>query len=429
MNGIRRGLRYVVCFMAGFLFLMLLLVMSALIPRNKIQNNLEKSAEYLCADEVFTYRIEGVKASEIDRYADSILLNIAYWYDADEPLESVMLSSYYFTAYQNENDNLADALNGETQANKQYMRYWHGSIAIVRPLLLLLDIQHIYILNGAVLILLAAALLYILIKNRLYVPAVAFFAGAAAVSVWYVPYSLEYTWMFLVMLVVSLIAVKMSLKEKYHHIPLLFMFTGMVTNYLDFLTTETITLLVPMILVVWIRVHESRDKALPVKWIITTFLMWLAGYAGMWMMKWGIAALVLQENTLPYIAGHIEERVGGDLGLNAWQWFVGVIGNNVKCLFPAAYGIIGIIAAIIIALGAVYYAYVYHHKKSDYKILITYGIIGIVPYIRYIILHNHSYIHCFFTYRAQIVTIMAVIFIIADTTKRKTTYGRKKKSR
>ena len=35
-----------------------------------------------------------------------------------------------------------------------------------------------------------------------------------------------------------------------------------------------------------------------------------------------------------------------------------------------------------------------------------------VPYARYIILHNHSYIHCFFTYRAQAATVAAAVLII-----------------
>lgn len=31
--------------------------------------------------------------------------------------------------------------------------------------------------------------------------------------------------------------------------------------------------------------------------------------------------------------------------------------------------------------------------------------IFLVPYIRYLVLHNHSYLHCFFTYRAQMETV------------------------
>ena len=39
----------------------------------------------------------------------------------------------------------------------------------------------------------------------------------------------------------------------------------------------------------------------------------------------------------------------------------------------------------------------------------------IIPYIRYIVLHNHSYVHSFFTYRAQMATIIAVVLIVGET--------------
>ena len=43
--------------------------------------------------------------------------------------------------------------------------------------------------------------------------------------------------------------------------------------------------------------------------------------------------------------------------------------------------------------------------------IIIYGIVGLIPYARYLVLHNHSYLHCFFTYRAQIATILAMFLI------------------
>lgn len=107
-------------------------VAAALIPRDAIRNNMTESAEFLKDGELFGEKIKGVDGSKIDRYADSILLGIAYQYDSGHPLESVMKSAYYYTEYQNENVNLYDAVTGGYEANQQYMRYWHGSIAVVR---------------------------------------------------------------------------------------------------------------------------------------------------------------------------------------------------------------------------------------------------------------------------------------------------------
>ena len=80
-------------------------------------------------------------SSMIDRYADSILLNIAYNYDSDNPLRSVMLSEYYNVPYQNENINLLDSIGGELTANQQYLGYWHGMTIPVRIMHLFTDIR------------------------------------------------------------------------------------------------------------------------------------------------------------------------------------------------------------------------------------------------------------------------------------------------
>lgn len=103
-----------------------------------------------------------MECSKIDRYADSILLGIAYQYDEKQLLESVMSSAYYYTDWQNENNNLYDAVAQEYEANQQYMRYWQGSNVIVRPLLIFFTLKEIYVLNGIVLALLIVVLLGVL---------------------------------------------------------------------------------------------------------------------------------------------------------------------------------------------------------------------------------------------------------------------------
>ena len=151
MQAVKKGLNYFILFIIAVTALTGLLVLSAKIPQHAIKSNVRESAEYLCEGELFGMLADGVQGSKIDRYADSILLAIAYQYDDEHPLESVMRSSYYYTENQNENENLLDAVTNEYGPNQQYLRYWHGSIVIVRPLLCFWNIQEIYVLNGIVL--------------------------------------------------------------------------------------------------------------------------------------------------------------------------------------------------------------------------------------------------------------------------------------
>lgn len=416
MQIVKKGLKYVLFFLIAVLILVGILVLSAYIPRSAIKENVRDSAEYLCEKQVFFTQLDGIDSSRIDRYADSILLGIAYQYDDSHPLESVMESSYYYTDYQNENDNLMDAVTFDYEPNQEYMRYWHGSNAIVRPLLCILDIQQIYILNGIVLALLALWLLVLLLRARAFVPAAGIVAGLILTSVWFVPFSLEYTWTYMLMLIMSLAGWKAANRQRWKWLGILFLFSGILTNYLDFLTTESLTLLVPLLLVLWVGRSCKRTVAQMFRTAVSAFLAWGAGYVGMWLMKWIVASCVLRENIMPYVTGHIEERVGGGVGVGLWEFLSGAITRNIRCLFPLEYGTAGWIIGGILVLLCCYTGFVYRKKQLCVKWIQLYVVIGLVPYIRYIVLHNHSYLHSFFTYRAQMATVLAIALILGEIT-------------
>ena len=421
MKMIKNGFKYILVFIVAVILLTGILVLAALIPQSAIRQNVQESAEYLCEGELFGRVIEDAKGSEIDRYADSILLAIAYQYDSSHPLRSVMWSSYYYTAYRNENENLLYAVTEKEEPNQQYLRYWHGSNSIVRPLLLCFSIKEIYWLNGIVLAALSLLLLAILIKNKAYVPAIGVLAGLILTASWFVPLSLEYTWTYLLMLLMSIVGVKLALREREKYMGVLFLIGGIVTNYMDFLTTETLTLTVPLLLVTWIYIQKKTDVSgkQMIKNMGKAVLAWGIGYVGMWIMKWLLASIVLQENVMPYVSEHIGERLGGDIGIGTFQYISGAPLQNLSCLFPFGYGVPGAFAGMFLLLMALYIGYVYHKKQICKWHILLYMIPGLLPYARYLVLHNHSYLHCFFTYRAQFATILAIVLILEEIVDRR----------
>lgn len=408
MQTLRHTLKYIVIFLLAAALLTVLLVGSACIPKSAIRENMLESARFLCEGELFGTAVEGVEGSKIDRYADSILLGIAWQYDTTDPLGSVMLSSYYHAKYQNENENLLDAVTNDLPANQQYLRYWHGSNVLVRIFLLVCSIAQIYLLNGIAMAALTIWLLAVLWRKKYYIPACGIGLGLVLTASWFVPLSLEYTWSYLLMLAGSIIVVKLACVGKWQHMGMFFLMSGMLTNYLDFLTTETLTLLVPLLLVLWIDRynHKQTIRVVAVN-AAKVSLAWLLGYGGMWVTKWILASLALGENVLPYVTGHIQQRVGSG-GL---QLMLSAVVRNVKCLFPLEYGTMGMVAAMGIALLFVYIGYVYHKKRFNKSWILLLLIIGAVPYIRYLVLSNHAYQHCFFTYRAQLASILALTMI------------------
>jgi len=427
MQTLRHALKYIVIFLLVVALLTTLLVLCACIPQSAIRENMLESAQYLCEGELFGTVVEGVEGSRIDRYADSILLGIAWQYDSTDPLRSVMLSSYYHTGNQNENENLLDAVTENLAPNQQYLRYWHGSNAIVRLLLLVCSIERIYQINGIVMAVLTVWLLAVLCKQKYYIPVCGIGLGLVMTASWFVPLSLEYTWTYLLMLAGSMVAVKLTCAGKWQHLGVFFLLSGMLTNYLDFLTTETLTLLVPLLLVLWIDLH-NRTQQMHTMAVNAgkAALAWLVGYGGIWITKWILASLVLGGNVLPYITGHIRQRVGsGGLKL-----ILSAVARNVKCLFLLEYGPVGILAAIGIALILLYVGYVYHKSRINKPWILLMLMIGAVPYIRYMVLSNHAYLHCFFTYRAQMAAIMALIMILGEVVEwRWLTHGTGRKAK
>ena len=132
MERTRMILKYILTFFCVLAILTGALVFVAKIPQAKVKENMYRSASYLCEREVFFRVLEDVPSTMIDRYADSILLGIAYQYDSEEPFSSVAWSSYYANSSTNENENLYVAVTEEKEANQQYLRYWHGSNIFVK---------------------------------------------------------------------------------------------------------------------------------------------------------------------------------------------------------------------------------------------------------------------------------------------------------
>ena len=438
---IKKSIIYILVAVAAYFVMLLFLVLSAKVSKESIQENMEESAAYLCEDIVFPYMEgEDVKPSCVDRYADSILLNIAYNFEPDNSIKSVMESSYYYTNYQNENRNLSDAVNKGRAKNQQYLRYWHGSAGIMRILHTFLNIKQIYIWHGVLFILLFAILVFLLMRAKCTVYAVLLGLSLVAVSIWYVPFSLEYTWTFLCMFVFSIIAVIMAGKGKDKYMGIVFLLSGMVTIFLDFLTTETVTFMIPLMLTLIIRKKRAEGISTPVKaakktqtksfgivsvdkhsikgeiiYSIKSAVLWGIGYAGMWAMKWITASIVLGENVMPYVTGHIEERMAGDLAdmsLIPYLWLA--IKRNVTCLFPLDYGLTGAIIAGVVFVVMLYFIYVYHRKKIDWKYIILFLILGLVPYIRLLVMRNHSVLHYFFVHRALCISVFAFLISAAE---------------
>lgn len=414
---VKQASRYVIAFLAVLCILFSLLLSATFVPKDKIQENYQESVAFLMERPTSFYFHTFVHGSKLDYYADAITLSIGYYLGNTDPLTSSMWCSYYGANSNMMNEYLKESVETEIEPNQEYLRYWHGSAALMRILHLALNIKQIYAFHVVIMIALAAILITMLFRYGYKAEAAAFIISMVVVGVWYVPLCLEYTYSFLCMLVASIVGLRLVLKEKYSWIGPFFLITGMITVYFDFLTTETLSFLVPLLFILRISRRQGKEKALLA---VNSCAAWLIGYLGMWLMKWVLATIILGIDVMPYVNEHIAERLNGKVVgyYMTGNFYLDTILKNLQRLFPYEYGLYGaalvmMFAVVIFVLPAVRGKLSVRRKINGFNILL-YVCIGLIPYVRYLVLNNHSYVHYFFTYRAQAATVIAISFIFFE---------------
>ena len=317
------------------------------------------------------------------------------------------------------NNDFIEAVKENKEPNQQYIRYWHGSMLILRPLLMIISLEQMYQVNYVLLIILAVALLIMLWKESKKL-AIAYLISMIMIAFPIIAMCLEFVWPFYIMLIASMIAINIK-KDK--NLYKLFLITGMITCFFDFLTTEIITLFVPLIIIFAMKKEKSeittfKDGAII---FLKSCILWLAGYAGMWLAKWTLASLILNINALDYVKDQALLRVNGLQGLDsAKRMYIGAITRNWHTLYP-----INIVKRTsklwwIVGSFLVFFVVVIDWKKiKKNKASLILLVIAIMPYIRYLVLANHSYRHSFFTFRSQMISIMALTYFILDNCRLK----------
>ena len=220
-------IKYIIIFFVALIILFGLLVITAKIPRELISDNIKEStSEFPTSSEIdkvvikrdYTYR---------HIYADAMLLNIIYCIDTSKPVQAVMEAKYYSELKEIVNNfdqkeevsksisyDFNELVDGKHEGNQQYIRYWHGSMSIIRPLLVFLNLKQIYILNFIIITVLTIILLIMLIKTKIKELVVAFIISLIMCFVITVPFCLEYTWTYMIMLIASILAIILEKRGK-----------------------------------------------------------------------------------------------------------------------------------------------------------------------------------------------------------------------
>jgi hypothetical protein len=414
----------------------LLLVITACIPTGMIQKQSEASAEYFSQREPFEVLIGDYINSIQDNYSDTVICDIIYCIDTKTPFKSVISAKYTQSAHEQAYDGYLAAVRGEEEINNEYGRYWHGTMVLLRPLLVFVPVQLIRVIFGVLITILQIAVICILVKRKHIAFSVIYGISVLLVEPWMFFTSFEYSTAFLVASAAALIILLLKGRESDDVTMPFFAAVGVVIFFMDFLTTENLTFTLPMMMLLLDR-HPSYSGKEGFISILKNGICWALGYAGMFFLK---VVLLLVVAGKEVVASSVEEgffRIGGEVRLgnsnlnpaaDPWTRFSGAIWHNLSALYPETLGELTpafpvITTGIILAVG---FSLVYLLRdKIDWNLFIPLGIVALIPYARFLALSNHSYVHFFITYRAQLVTIAVFIFFVFENGIRQIFSGRK----
>lgn len=355
-----------------------------------------------------------------DNYADVILLNVLWNIKSDDPFVSSLDTKYYDgndgVTDMGENYGLYSAVFEGTPPNTDYSRYWHGSVIFIRPLMLITDVRGVKLAGFIFALLLLLIDCIMLIKKGQGFGAAALVISFFAVQMYNIRLALEY--MPTVLVCLGMLPFFVSLEKKGDvTLSVLSVICGTMTAFFDFLTSETLTILIPVIIIMIIRKKDGRFESF--KTGLTTSakcgISWACAYLCTFLAKWTAASLVTGENKFAAAITSAEVRLNGEAEeLSPVMQIILAPLANISAMFGgyervSSANIMGGLFVTAVLSAGIYFIFRRGEKGSGKGFPQLMLILGLLPYLRYIVLNNHSYLHCFFTYRAQAAAVLALM--------------------
>lgn len=435
-----------------------LLFVTALIPQNALQKNMEKSSDYYNNHQMFDHVTDYMFLSRQDNYADCILTNIIYHIDQNNLAESILSASYYNPEDEGVQTSFAYAVGSKVEPNVDYSRYWHGSMVLLRPLFIIFDIAGVRMVLGILILIMTVWFEVLLFKNHYSVFGVCYGIGLILVSVWMCAFCVEYAMPFVVMSVELPVLFALltrayekkdvqndKVKRDEHKLgnqkadehksdnfkPEVILWAvlacaGIMTAFVDFLTTETITFTMAYVLYLIVKNRHNQMRIVKEELIclVKSGIVWLVSYGLMIALKWVLALIVLGKDAFFNALSQAALRISGDATLgnvtgaevvSDYERISGALWRNIGCIYPfkstMSYGTAMIFILLVgLVVFSIWYLFREKAKSCINKVMVM---VSLIPVLRFLVLNNHSYIHFFFTYRALLVSVVVIIYILA----------------
>lgn len=330
--------------------------------------------------------------TRMDNFTDAIILNQAYVMRL-EGFRTGVLSVPRWWGPLLPYEVLRAGVDGQEMQIRHYARYWHGNTFLTRYLLVFYDYMDIRLLLYIVSTLLMVWCGASLWRRQGWQTALAVMFGLAVCYAFVMQFSMQFAPVLIIALA-GMIAVSRGCNAM-----MTAFVVGSLTCFFDLLTAPMLTLGALLV----VQAAMSTEEKVWRGWWNTcrAALLWALGYGGTWVTKWVIATVFTAENV---IVDGIENTSGRASGLEDFTRWDALM-YNIE-LLPWMY--IALVLVLLAALAAVRF------NAKGWRKALRILPIAVLPWAWYLFAANHSYWHNWFTFRAQAVTVAAMLLAVAQ---------------
>ncbi|MEG2021225.1 MAG: hypothetical protein RR087_05580 [Oscillospiraceae bacterium] len=440
-NTLKKAMRFSAVFVLMIIGLICFKTLVSSLPEERIHTHVQNSIPLLEQEKMYPQPFISNPAeryltasTQFDSVTEFALMNVAYRNNPKTPLISAMKNASYAIMENEDIQKLSDQ-SVENLESTELSTYWLGASSIYSILLFLMPLagaRQFLLFTFSILFL---WFLYATSRKINTISAFAIAIGMFAANIWIVPFSVAFSITFYIAFGVGLYI--LYSKKRYSQ-AMLFFVTGILTAFFDWLSTPILTFALPALLIVLISAKNDAEYNLKKSFcgMLGMGSGWVAGYVLTVLSKWIIGSVILQENL--FERGF--SRIGA--GLNKFvdygpQTSLGVLKGSLKVNLKALYPISNLNSptktAIVLSIVfiCVIIMIVFHKKADKLWLPMMILLVGLAPYVWFAAFKGHCFIHFWFTYRSQAVSVAAffIAYSLAVDHEKFTAFHKKNKDK
>lgn len=407
---LHKAIKTIAVLLSAVLLGTLLLGLAFSIPQAQIEPKVARAAQLIRQEGGYP-EMSPYATSALDNWTDSIMLMEAAYPGSDRPFVNAMLvprcdspgapyevfPHYYET--------------GEYAFITEYPNYWHGYLALLKPLLAVLEYSQIRFLNGLVQTLLTLALCFLLWIKRERMFILPYLLCVGLLMPVATARCMQFSSCFYVL---SLGSLAVLLRRDSAPLPwYLFLLVGASTSYFDFLTYPVACFGMPALF--HLNRHKPQSASAALKELGLLLLAFLLGYGGMWLGKFAIGSLITRENLFLASMDHVNHWVGDGARFSIPYVLYFCLSN----LARSPIMLLTLVYALVLCIRLL-------RKKTALRplrrellaMLPPYLLLACLPFVWFILMRNPTGVHGgLFGHKALIVTVFAGLSFLAAAGK------------